>query len=45
MARALKSGLFRQKVTPRPDQPRRRPKHRERLEELAREPEDGEQDA
>jgi hypothetical protein len=42
MARALTSGLFRQKVTPRPDEPRRRPKHRERLEDLAREPEDGE---
>lgn len=42
MALALKSGLFQQKVTPRPDQPRKRPKHRERLEELAREPEDEE---
>jgi len=39
MARALKSGLFQQKVVERPERPRRRPKHKKPLEDAARDAE------
>ena len=37
VARALRSGLFREKVVERPDRPRRRPKHPKPLDETAAE--------
>jgi hypothetical protein len=33
VARSLSGGLFRPKVVPRPDQPKRRPKHKKQLVE------------